>query len=307
MAGQRLDHRAPQQVVLRQLDAAPHRQAPLVERGVVLLECLVVLVVGRPDAADRRHAEADQVAFRMRRVALEVALQPPLALRHREFVVRLGEVVHADVQVARARQAADGERQDVELGLGRRQLGLADAALRPEQARQVRVVVERHRGRAPDRAPCRAWPRSSPASASAGRRSGRGSPSESHCARASWITRRVTSSLWMRCTACWTAASKSCTPIETRLKPRPARKAMRPASTRRGSTSIEHSQSGSRSNCASQHRGQLGHLFAVEEGRRAAAPVQLADAPVLAQQRADAGDFLAEALDILRRSSRGRA
>ena len=50
-----------------------------------------------------------------------------------------------------------------------------------------------------------------------------------------------------------------------------------------------------------QQRAQLGHLFAAEEGRRAAAPVHLADAPVVSQQRTDARDLLAEALDILRR------
>ena len=43
---------------------------------------------------------ADQVAVGLRAVALEVAVQPALALGHGQRVVGQREVVHADVDVA---------------------------------------------------------------------------------------------------------------------------------------------------------------------------------------------------------------
>ena len=64
----------------------------------------------------------------MRGIALEVALQAALALGHGELVAGLGEMVHADVDVAGARQPPDRERQDLQLGLGVRQIGLARCA-----------------------------------------------------------------------------------------------------------------------------------------------------------------------------------
>ena len=53
-------------------------------------------------------------------------------------------MVHADVDVAGARQTPDGERQDLQLRLGRRQVGLPDAPLRLEQRGEVGVAVERN-------------------------------------------------------------------------------------------------------------------------------------------------------------------
>ena len=83
MAGERLDHGAAHEVVRGELDAARQRQPAGVERRVIIVEPLQVLVVRRPDAPDGGDAAADQVAFRVRRVTLEVALQPTLALRER--------------------------------------------------------------------------------------------------------------------------------------------------------------------------------------------------------------------------------
>jgi hypothetical protein len=79
----------------------------------------------------------------MRRIALEVAVQAPLALGHRKFVVGLGEVVHADENVAGVGQAADRQLQDLQARIGRRQVGLVDAPLRLGEAGQVGVVVDR--------------------------------------------------------------------------------------------------------------------------------------------------------------------
>ncbi len=70
-------------------------------------------------------------------------MQPTLALGHGELVVGLGEVIHADEDVTRLGQAADRQRQDLQLGVGRRQVGFTDAPLRLEQRGQVRVVVDR--------------------------------------------------------------------------------------------------------------------------------------------------------------------
>src|SRR5690348_2514583 len=104
MAGERLDHRAAHEVVGAELEAARHRQVAVVESKAVVVEALPVLVVRRAYPTNRRNAETDQVALGTGRIALEVALQPALALRHGELVVRPREVIHANVQVALARQ-----------------------------------------------------------------------------------------------------------------------------------------------------------------------------------------------------------
>jgi len=52
-------------------------------------------------------------------------------------------MVHADEHVAGLGQLADGQRENLQLGVGRRQVGLGDPALRLEQAGQVGVVVDR--------------------------------------------------------------------------------------------------------------------------------------------------------------------
>jgi len=70
-------------------------------------------------------------------------VQAPLALGDGEFVIRLGEVVHADKDVARIGQAANGELDDLQLGIRAWQFGLADAPLRLGQVGQMRVVVNR--------------------------------------------------------------------------------------------------------------------------------------------------------------------
>ena len=51
-------------------------------------------------------------------VALEVSLEPAGALGDGEFVVGSGEVVHADVDVAGGGEAAEGEEEEAQLGLG---------------------------------------------------------------------------------------------------------------------------------------------------------------------------------------------
>src|SRR4051812_2442338 len=143
VAGERLDLRAAHEVVGAELQAARHRQVAGIERGVVIVQPLLVLVIRRADGADRRYAEADEIALRLRRIALEVALQPPLALRDGEIVVGPREVVHADIEIAGAREPAQGKGQDLQARLRRRQIGRHDAPLWLEPFGQVRVGIKR--------------------------------------------------------------------------------------------------------------------------------------------------------------------
>jgi hypothetical protein len=96
-------------------------------------------------------------AVGVRRVALKVAVQPALALGQREFVAGLGEVVHADEDVAGVGQLADRQTmRDLQAVVGRRHVGVEDAPLRLEQAGQMRVVVDREAIRASPQARVRA-------------------------------------------------------------------------------------------------------------------------------------------------------
>ena len=122
--------------------AAHHRQAALVEQIAVFLQRLRVLAVGGADAADRRHPQPDQVAIGLRAVALEVAVQPALALGHRQRIVGQREMVHADVDVAGATESRERLRQHRQLGAAARQFRGTDAALRLEALGQVRVAVQ---------------------------------------------------------------------------------------------------------------------------------------------------------------------
>src|SRR6185437_1308767 len=107
-----LDHGTPGQIVLGQHDSAGHGKMPVVERGVVSVEDLAVLAVGRSDATDCGNAESEHVALRARGVTLEVALEAALALRHGKLVRGLGKMIHADIYIPGAGQAANRQRQD---------------------------------------------------------------------------------------------------------------------------------------------------------------------------------------------------
>ncbi|HYT48566.1 MAG TPA: hypothetical protein VEL04_09100, partial [Burkholderiales bacterium] len=83
---------------LRQVRVAVERDAVgterdhLVERGIVFVEALSVLIVGRPDPADRRDADPQHVAVGVSGIALEVALQAALRLGDRQLVAGTREV-----------------------------------------------------------------------------------------------------------------------------------------------------------------------------------------------------------------------
>ena len=125
-----------------QFKPAHQRQDAAIEAVVVLVERANVLAIRRTHLADRGDAKSKQVGLGMRRVTLEIPMQPPLALRHCQFVLRLGKMVHADEDIAGIGQPAYGSLENLQLGIGGWQLGFADAPLRLEVAGQMRVVVD---------------------------------------------------------------------------------------------------------------------------------------------------------------------
>ena len=109
--------------------------------------------------------------------------------------------------------------------------------------------------------------------------------------RAAVISARTLSNDCSRCTARCTSGSKSCTPRLRRLMPIAFRWRSRPASTVRGSTSIDISASGSKLNERAQRRHQARQLVVAEEGRRAAAEMQLRHRVAATDLRNDELDF----------------
>ena len=107
----------------------------LLQGFLVRLHRLGVLGIGSAHLANGRHPQGDQVALGLGGVALEVSVQPSLALGHCQRIVRQGEVVHADVTVAVGQEARDGAGQHVQPGLRFRQLRLGNATLRLEPGR----------------------------------------------------------------------------------------------------------------------------------------------------------------------------
>jgi hypothetical protein len=86
--------------------------------------------------------QRNQVAVRLRAVALEVAMQLPFPLGHRERVVRKCKVVHSDVLIVPRQKSADGITQHRNAVSGARQVLFGNSALRFEPLRQVGVGVQ---------------------------------------------------------------------------------------------------------------------------------------------------------------------
>ncbi len=115
MAYQLGDHLTTQQIIVIEFDAAIYRQTVRIEMFVVFIQGLHVLTVSIAHHTDCSDAQGHQVTVGMRRIALEIAIQRALSLRHRQFVVGLGKVIHADIDIARHGQLVDGHLQYVEL------------------------------------------------------------------------------------------------------------------------------------------------------------------------------------------------
>ena len=77
----------------------------------------------------------------MRRIALKVAVQPPLPLRDRERIFRQREMIHPDVDVSRRDEFLRCKPEQLQLHLRRGDLFADDLLLRLESGGQMRVVV----------------------------------------------------------------------------------------------------------------------------------------------------------------------
>ena len=60
----------------------------------------MILRVGVLDTADGRDTHAVKVGAGFRGVALEIAVEGAILLRNRELIAGLGEMIHADVEIA---------------------------------------------------------------------------------------------------------------------------------------------------------------------------------------------------------------
>ena len=74
---------------------------------------------------------------------MEIALQPAFAQGNGQFVVGLGEMIHADKHIAALGERVHGVLQNIELLFAAGHGFGVDAPLRFENVRQVGVVVER--------------------------------------------------------------------------------------------------------------------------------------------------------------------
>ncbi len=115
----------------------------LIQLILVLFDVAGVLAVEITDLADGRNAEAHQITMAMGGVALEVALQAAIFLRHGQFIVRQGEVVHAYVAVSRVGEQMNAPLQHGQLFGGGRQVVGVDTALRRVLLRQMSIVEQR--------------------------------------------------------------------------------------------------------------------------------------------------------------------
>ncbi len=138
-----LDDVRPQCVVLAHHDAALGREHAPAEDFLVLKQGFLVLHVQGADVTDRAHAEAHQVPACMGRVTLEAAMQRAVLLREGEAVIRQGEMVHADVDVAGRAEFAHRELQKREARRRIRQILDLDLPLCLEGMRHVGVAVDR--------------------------------------------------------------------------------------------------------------------------------------------------------------------
>src|ERR1700723_308036 len=73
-----------------------------------------ILRVGRANGTDRADAHAVKVRARFRGIALKIAVQRAIFLRDGQFVAGTREVVHADIEVARAEKTFEAGAKDAE-------------------------------------------------------------------------------------------------------------------------------------------------------------------------------------------------
>ena len=114
VAEQAADHGAAEAVVFAEAVAAHGGDAAALDGFGVARQIAIILRVGVSDAADGADAHAVEVGAGFGGVALKIAMQRAIALGDGEFVVGLGEMVHADVVIAGAEEFFEAGAEDAE-------------------------------------------------------------------------------------------------------------------------------------------------------------------------------------------------
>src|SRR6202022_4178497 len=114
MAEQAADDGAAEAILVRKLIAAHGGEAAFGDGLFPGRNIPVILRVGVLNAADGGDAHAVEVGARFGGVALKIAVQRAVLLRNGEFVARLREVVHADVEIAGLEKFEQAYTKDLE-------------------------------------------------------------------------------------------------------------------------------------------------------------------------------------------------
>src|SRR6266851_7003066 len=141
MAQQAADDGATQPILVRKLITAHGSEAPFGDGLFPGRNIPVILSIGVLNAADGGDAHAVEVSARLGGVALKIAMQRAVSLRNGEFVARLCEVVHADVEIAGLEKREQANAEDLEFLHAFREVR-GEGALLLLQPRHVRVAEE---------------------------------------------------------------------------------------------------------------------------------------------------------------------
>src|SRR5271156_2504610 len=114
VAEQAADHGAAQQIVGRKPVTAHGGDAARADRFLVRRNFAAILRVGRTDGTDRADAHAVKVCAGFRGVALKIAMQRAILLCDGQFIAGAREVVHANIEVARAEETLEAGAEDAE-------------------------------------------------------------------------------------------------------------------------------------------------------------------------------------------------
>ena len=114
MAEEAADYRAAEAIVFGEVIAAHGGDADFVDGFFPGGDVALVLGIGVLDAGDGGDAHAVEVGAGFGGVALEIAVKRTILLRRGEFVAGLGEVVHADVEIACFQKFEEAGAEDFE-------------------------------------------------------------------------------------------------------------------------------------------------------------------------------------------------
>src|ERR1700752_3005809 len=108
VAKQARDQGAPQAVIFTELVSAHRSAAAPVDGFRVAGQLAIILAVSGTNRTDRANAHSVEIGAGLCRITLEIAVQCAPFLSHRQFIARFGEMVHADVLIARVKEFLDG-------------------------------------------------------------------------------------------------------------------------------------------------------------------------------------------------------